>query len=350
MLGNAGRLMAAVLACGPGAVVSHRSAADLWGIRPTARKRIDVTVPGRSRHGRPGIDLHLVRGLDPRDITTKDGIPVTTVARTLLDLAEVAPRHHVARAIEQADRLRLFDLTELEELLARSPGRRGRKPITTSSLMQSSSRAPAPTWRATSSSSVRTAASERPIVNTLVEGFEVDMAWPDKRLVIELDGYETHGTRRAFEDDRRRDATLQLARQRTIRVTHRWLTREPDDLERTVKALLSDERPVKPNCVTLTKNSPRSASSRCSSAQASASPSSRPPSRVTKRVIIGNIAPMKESSASSVVVNEWPSAVTSSKPAARRRATSVRGRDGWVRCSSHTRSTRRIRSGSVGMP
>jgi very-short-patch-repair endonuclease len=81
------------------------------------------------------------------------------------------------------------------------------------------------------------------VVNTRVEGFEVDMAWPDQRLVVELDGYETHGTRRAFETDRRRDATLQLASQRTIRVTHRWLTREPDDLERTVKALLSDTRP-----------------------------------------------------------------------------------------------------------
>ena len=242
-MGNRGRLIAAVLACGPGAVVSHRSAADLWGIRPTARKRIDVTVPGRSRSGRPGIDLHLVRGLDPRDITTEDGIPVTTVARTLLDLAEVAPRHHVARAMEQADRLRLFDLTELEELLASSPGRRGRKPlhdVLTDAVIE-------PRARSDLESDFLQFCHERgipaPIVNTLVEGFEVDMAWPAQRLVIELDGYETHGTRGAFESDRRRDATLQLANQRTIRVTHRWLTREPDDLERTVKALLSDERP-----------------------------------------------------------------------------------------------------------
>ena len=182
-----------------------------------------------------------MRSLDPRDITTEDGIPVTTVARTLLDLAEVAPRHHVARAIEQADRLRLFDLAALEELLARSPGRRGRKPlngILTDVVIEPRSRSD---LESDFLQFCRDRDIPRPIVNALVEGFEVDMAWPDQRLVIELDGYETHGTHRAFEADRRRDATLQLAGQRTIRVTHRWLTREPDDLERTVKALLSDE-------------------------------------------------------------------------------------------------------------
>ena len=181
-----------------------------------------------------------MRGLDPRDITTEDGIPVTTVARTLLDLAEVTPRHHVARGIEQADRLGLFDLIKLEELLARSPGRRGRKPLNevlTDAVIEPRSRSD---LESDFLQFCQDRGIPRPIVNTFVEGFEVDMAWPDQRLVIELDGYDTHGTRRAFEADRRRDATLQLARQRTIRVTHRWLTREPDDLERTVKALLSD--------------------------------------------------------------------------------------------------------------
>ena len=181
-----------------------------------------------------------MRGLDPRDITTEDGIPATTVARTLLDLAEVAPRHHVARAIEQADRLGLFDLIKLEELLVRSPGRRGRKPLNevlTDAVIEPRSRSE---LESDFLQFCQDRNIPRPIVNTLVEGFEVDMAWPDQRLVIELDGYDTHGTRRAFEADRRKDATLQLARQRTIRVTHRWLTREPDDLERTVKALLSD--------------------------------------------------------------------------------------------------------------
>jgi AbiEi antitoxin C-terminal domain len=238
VLGNRGRLMAAVLASGPDAVVSHRSAADLWGIRPTAGKRIDVTVPGRTRKGRPGIDLHLVRSLDPRDVTTEDGIPVTTVARTLLDLAEVTPQRHVARAIEQADRLRVFDRWALEQTMARSPGRRGLKPlrsILTDAVIEPRSR-----------SELETAFLQfchdrgipRPIVNTLVAGYEADMAWHDARVVIELDGFESHGTRKAFEDDRRKDAVRQIAGQRTIRVTDRWLTREPDDLEETVKALL----------------------------------------------------------------------------------------------------------------
>jgi very-short-patch-repair endonuclease len=243
VLGNTGRLTAAVLASGPSAVVSHRSAADWWRIRSTSRRPVDITVPGRSRGRRPGIDLHLVRALDPLDVTTRDGIPVTTLERALLDLAEVAPKHHVARAIEESERLRLFNLTKLEELLSRSPGRRGQKPlraILTDAVLE-------PRSRSDLESDFLQFCHDRdipkPVVNTLVEGFEVDMAWPDQRLIVELDGYETHGTRRAFEGDRRRDATLQLAGQRTIRVTHRWLSREPDDLERTVKALLSYARP-----------------------------------------------------------------------------------------------------------
>ena len=136
VLTEEGRLSAAVLACGPGAVISHRSAANLWGIRPNNRKPIDVTVPGRSRHRRKGIDIHLVRHLDPRDVTEIDGLPVTTLARTLLDLAEVVPKNQVQRAIGEADYRRVFDLKAVNELLSRSKGRRGLKPLPLPSPMQ----------------------------------------------------------------------------------------------------------------------------------------------------------------------------------------------------------------------
>jgi very-short-patch-repair endonuclease len=239
VLGEKGRLWAALLACGPVAVISHRSAAALWGIRPNNRKPIDVTVPGRSRHRRKGIDVHLVRHLDPRDVTTRDGIPVTTVARTLLDLAEVVPPHHVPRAIAEADYKRLFDLKAVEELLSRSNGRRGQKPLT-------AALADVVVKHRTRSELERDFLQfcqhrhiPLPKVNVWIGDREVDMAWPERKLIVELDGYASHRTRRAFEGDRRRDAAHLLLDLRTLRVTDRWLSREPDDLERTVKELLA---------------------------------------------------------------------------------------------------------------
>jgi hypothetical protein len=124
-----GRMMAAVLAYGREAALSHLSAAMWHEIAQTARAKVDVTVPGRTRRAQRGIQLHLVRNLDPRDVTAHEGVPLTTVARTLLDLAEVVPRRRLKAAIETADRRGLFDGAAVQELLARSPGRRGVKPL-----------------------------------------------------------------------------------------------------------------------------------------------------------------------------------------------------------------------------
>src|SRR5439155_6498379 len=124
-----GILIAAVLAYGPEAVLSHRAAARLWGIRPDNRRDVDVTVPARGLRRRRGLQPHCVRRLDPRDVTQLDGIPVTTLPRTLLDLAEVTPKSHVVRALTEAERQQIIDLNGLNELLARSPGRRGRRPL-----------------------------------------------------------------------------------------------------------------------------------------------------------------------------------------------------------------------------
>jgi hypothetical protein len=239
VLGDKGRLWAALLACGPKAVISHRSAAKLWGIRPNSRPAIDVTAPGRSRHRREGIDVHLVRQLDPRDVTTIDGIPVTTLARTLLDLAEVVPRSQLPRAIAEADYLRLFDLKAVQEVLSRSDGRRGVKAL---SLVLTAA-VPKERTRSALEQAFLDFCDQRgiprPKVNTHPDGPEVDMVWPQQGLIVELDGYQGHRTRRAFEGDRRRDAAHLLKGLRTIRVTHRWLTQEPDDLEHTIKQLLA---------------------------------------------------------------------------------------------------------------
>jgi hypothetical protein len=123
-----GRWMAAVLACGPDSVLSHRDAAHLWDLRRSAAARIDVTAP-RSREGVNGIRLHRVRRLDPRDVTVRENISVTTVARTLLDNAEVLRPKQLERMIEEAERQRLFDLTAVRDVCERNPGRRGLHPL-----------------------------------------------------------------------------------------------------------------------------------------------------------------------------------------------------------------------------
>ena len=124
-----GRWMAAVLACGPNAALSHRSAAALWGLAQASGARVDVTTPRRSGSSRPGIRLHRVRKMHPHDLAARDGIPVTSVARTLLDLAEIVDRRGLERMLEEAERTRLLDLRAVEQACARGHGRRGLKPL-----------------------------------------------------------------------------------------------------------------------------------------------------------------------------------------------------------------------------
>src|SRR5207302_645130 len=219
-----GRWMAAVLACGDGALLSHRSAGALWGIGSGAGSRVDVTAIGRSRRGHPGITLHQVRGLHPDDRARRDGVPVTSLARTILDLAEVLNRSQLARAFEEAERLQLLDVRAIRRLCERSAGRRGLGPL--GNLLSNHMR-PLPETRSELErlfvDLCRAAALPPPALNVSVAGFEVDAVWQDRGLVVELDGFAFHRTRAAFERDRARDATLQLAGYRVLRLTARRL-------------------------------------------------------------------------------------------------------------------------------
>jgi hypothetical protein len=233
-----GRRMAAVLACGAGALLSHLSAAAHEGLVHTDRSAIDITVPGRSRKGRPGIDLHLVRRLHPDDRTVVQGIPTTSIARTLLDIAATRPRL-LERAFEAAERLQLLDLRAIHELLDRSHGCRGRPAL---AALTDRRELPPATRSELERDFLRLcddAGLPLPLVNVIVEGFEVDAAWPNRRLVVELDSREFHLTRAAFERDRVRDAKLQLAGYRVLRVTHRRLHTESSAIVDTVRRLLS---------------------------------------------------------------------------------------------------------------
>jgi hypothetical protein len=178
----------------------------LLGIAPSYASRIDVTASGRSRHGQQGIAFHRVRALHPADRTIKDGIPVTTVARTLLDLAEVVPYRRLERAFEAAERLELLDLSVLHAVFQRNVGRRGLKPL---KALLAEHQGPAPVTRSELERRFIDLCRESdlpvPALNRIVSGLEVDAIWPEQKLVVELDGYAFHNTRRAFERDRARD-------------------------------------------------------------------------------------------------------------------------------------------------
>jgi hypothetical protein len=232
--------MAAVLAHGPGAVLSHRSAAALWELRPSAR--VEVTAE-RSRVGLAGIVVHRARTLDPRDAAIRDGIPVTAVARTLLDLAEVLRPRQLERAVDEAERLRMFDLNAIQSLCRRSPGRHGLRPLI--ALLGETFDAPPATKSELERmffGLCRDGGLPLPVANAWVAGVEVDAHWPGTDLVVELDGYAFHRTRGAFERDHARDLRLQLAGYRVLRLTYGQLTGERAEVTATIRALLGSSR------------------------------------------------------------------------------------------------------------
>jgi very-short-patch-repair endonuclease len=231
-----GRWMAAVLAHGPSAVLSHHAALALWGLRPYGRSAVDVTVPARGRRNSDRIAVHNVRATDPRDCTRRAGIPVTTVARTLLDVAEIARPQELRHAVEAAGRCELLDMREIDALIARSPGRRG---IPALRAAIADLIGPIPWTRSELERQflalVREAGLPQPQCNVLVEGELVDAVWPHARLIVELDSWGFHRGRAQFESDRRRDARLLVASYRSTRLTQRRLTGD----RRTVIAELS---------------------------------------------------------------------------------------------------------------
>jgi predicted transcriptional regulator of viral defense system len=235
-----GRWLAAVLALGSGAMLSHGSAAALWGLAGD-RGKVHVTAPrGRQvRPGRTGIQLHRCKfQVDERVL--RDGIPVTTVARTLFDLAERSPINNLSGAWEEADRLKLLRLREVAVVYERGLGRRrARKRI--KPFLEAEQRYVEDTASPLEDRFAAFCTAFRlppPQTNVLVDGDEVDALWPGARLIVELDSWEFHAHRNAFETDRSRDTDHLLAGYRTIRVTHRRLSLEPDRLAAQIRALL----------------------------------------------------------------------------------------------------------------
>jgi predicted transcriptional regulator of viral defense system len=234
-----GHWMAAVLACRPRAVLSHRSAAALWGVLRWASGLIDVTTPRRGGRSIPRVRRHRVRSLPPEDTTEGDGIPAMTVARTLFDLAEVLDHERLESAFEAAEREELLDMRAVVLTAARNPGRRAHKQLR---ALLPSLTTPAPTraeLKRMFNRVCRLADLPPPQVNVPVEGFEVDAFWPAQRLIVEVDSWEFHKTRAAFERDRARDAALLVAGYRVVRVTYLQLRDRPEQVASTVRRLLA---------------------------------------------------------------------------------------------------------------
>jgi predicted transcriptional regulator of viral defense system len=231
-----GRYLGAVMACGAGTRLSYRAAADLWDLRPNATF-VEVTVP-QKRHGPPGVQVHRTRMLDPQDFAVKEGIPVTSVARTLLDLSAVVRPEELTAAIDRAERLRIFDLRAVTEVLDRANGRRGAGALRRAIAAYEPSTQKSKLERRFKQLLRSAPDIPSPFFNAAVEGeqatHEVDAFWPTNRLAIQLDGFEFHRTRRDRERDATSDADLELAGQRVMRLT--W-----DDVtvhdERTLRRL-----------------------------------------------------------------------------------------------------------------
>ncbi len=235
-----GEAVAALLAVGDGGLLSHRSAAWLWGLTKRWQRPIEVTAAS-PRRVRPEIRIHSAIALTAEDRSAFEGIPVTAVPRTLLDFAASDPAF-LGRALDNAERHGLLDPVSIDALLVRSVGFRGVRRLRTA---LEPFRIPAFTRSGLERrflALVRDASLPRPSMNFFVAGYELDAYWPAERFAVELDTYDYHGGHTAFEEDRLRQETLKLEGIEMIRLTGRRLKREPNAVADRLARLLSQRR------------------------------------------------------------------------------------------------------------
>ena len=231
-----GRWMAAVLACGDGAVLSHRSAAELWGIGREERGLIDVTIPRRSRLERPGVKVRTRPSLDARCFVHRHGIPVTSPVQTLIDLATELKPLRLERAVNEADKLDLVDPETLRRALDAHKGEPGVKKLAT--LLDRH------TFRLSDSDLevlfrplALAAGLPAPLTKHRVLGYEADFHFPDQDLIVETDGLRYHRTPSQQARAARRDQTHTAAGLRVLRFTHWQITHEPDEVTNVLRRL-----------------------------------------------------------------------------------------------------------------
>jgi very-short-patch-repair endonuclease len=235
-----GRWMAAVLATGEGALLSHWSGAALRDLASPAGRVVHVIAPGGSRLNPEGIVKHRARNLHPEERDEVDGIPVCTVSRLLLDLAPSMSPGRLMTALEDAEKRGDLDAGAIRRVCGRNRGHRGARRL----LRALARYAPPDDTRSPLerrfSRFCRAQKLPIPSFNVVVEGHDVDVLWPQARLIVELDSWKHHGTRGAFERDRARDAELMLAGYRVMRLTWRRLSEEPERVAGIIRRLLTE--------------------------------------------------------------------------------------------------------------
>jgi very-short-patch-repair endonuclease len=238
--------MAAVLAAGPEAVLSHRSAAALWGLRGYSERAIEVTAPRKSTSSKQ-IRRHY--SLLPADETTIcESIPVTTVPRTIFDLAATEPEDVVENLLREMEYLELRDRLSLRDLVERYPGKRGVRKVQVALKRLEED----PAGRRRRGLEERFAPFLRrhhlplPRFNDWIllgpKRYQVDCHWPGTNQIVELDGWEGHGTRSAFRGDRERDRKLRVAGYSVTRLTWAQLDDEPEAVSADLRVLLGIKR------------------------------------------------------------------------------------------------------------
>jgi very-short-patch-repair endonuclease len=238
------RWMAAVLTCGPNAALSHASAAALWEIRRTDATRTDVIVPsagGRAKRAR--LRIHRTNGLREEEVTARHGIPVTTPARTILDLAAVLNEAQLERLLDQAEIEAVTDYPALGAMARAHPGHRGAAKLRTALDHHD---AGATLTKSDLERLFLTICRDHglppPLVNQYVNDDQVDFLFPAHRLIVEADSWRYHRTRHRFERDRRRDVAHTLAGYRTLRFTDRDLEVTPTTIAHTLREALGERR------------------------------------------------------------------------------------------------------------
>jgi len=238
--------MAAVLASGPEAALSHHSAAMLWELRNYSERRAEVTIPRKStstkqirRHHKP---------LPSDEVTVEEGIPVTTVPRTILDLAAIEPTDVVENLLRESEFLQLTDRLSLPDLIERYPGRRGTRKV----RLALERLREEPSGRKRSPLEERFAPFLRlhhlplPRFNAWIllgdKRYQVDCHWPDLRQIVELDGWDGHSTRTAFREDRARDRRLLAAGYRVAHITWNQLDDAPAEIAADLRVLLNNHQ------------------------------------------------------------------------------------------------------------
>ena len=232
--------MAAVLACGPSAVLSHRAAAVLTGLLSASSRRIEVTIPYGGGRRCSGVLVHVTRSLPESDVTLEKGIPVTSWCRTIVDLAAVVRSRELRRALQRSMELRLFDRRPLDAVLARSRGRRGTGVLR--KLLAELPDEPPPARLELERRFLDLVTDHclpPPAVNASVQGYEIDFHWPAHGLIVETDGRATHDTAYQFEEDRRRDLALSLAGWQVIRIGWRQVVDDPGRVAAFLRGRLS---------------------------------------------------------------------------------------------------------------